>query len=64
MPDLYEKIMDEEFFDLFRNLILKWFTSFKGFFNIVYPIHFGSQRNLNYLHSGMDRLDVELKQSK
>lgn len=35
----------------------------KGFFDIAYPLHCGTQRFLNYLHNGVDTLDVELKDS-
>lgn len=32
----------------------------KGYFDVVYPIHFGTQRLLNYLHNGVDKHDLQL----
>jgi hypothetical protein len=33
----------------------------KGYFDVVYPIHFPTQRLLSYLHNGIDKIDLELK---
>ena len=32
------------------------------FFDIFYPIHFGSQRLLSYMHNGIDKIDFNNKQ--
>ncbi len=32
----------------------------KGYFDVVYPIHAGTQRFLNYLHNGTDKHDLQL----
>ncbi len=36
----------------------------KGYFDIVYPCHFGTQRLLNYMHNGVDKHDLQLKGDK
>lgn len=38
---------------------LEGFGKHKGFFDVAYPIHFGTQRLCNYLHNGIDKLDIK-----
>lgn len=36
----------------------------KGYFTVVYPIHFGTQRLLNYVHNGSDMHGLDLNFEK
>lgn len=33
----------------------------KGYFDIVYPLHFSTQRLISYTHNGIDKIDLEIK---
>mgnify|MGYP001608309023 CR=1 FL=1 len=50
-----------EYIPQMDNLIwLEGQGSHKGYFDVVYPIYYGTQRLLNYLHNTTDKLDLQL----
>ena len=42
-------------------LFLEGAGSHKGFFEVAYLPHIGTQRQLNYLHNGKDKIELELE---
>jgi glycosyltransferase involved in cell wall biosynthesis len=49
----------------FDNLILmEGSGNHNGYFNVLYPLHFGTQRILSWLHNGVDKHDVELNNTE
>ena len=67
-PEYYDLIMDNKnvykclpYFNLCDNLLyLEGNSSHKGFFEIAFLPHLGTQRHFNYMHNGKDKIQFSL----